>query len=1210
MRPFPRIFSASTRAIGSAATLALLLLPAVALGWPNGPTEDPRLDPPNDPGFAGQWNLWSYVPDDWADNEGFRTDEIALGTGIHADRAWQITPGDRRVIIAVLDSGAYWDNRDLVNKYYLNAGELANCKPAPMDPPPAGATEFDVDGSGWFDIRDYYAAAAGATATEREAAMLAEWDTNGNNMLDPQDLIQKCSDGVDDDGNGYLDDVSGWDFYRDDNDAYDDTRFGHGNGEARDSCAEGNNGMGDIGVCPDCTALMVRVGDSFVADGNDFAQGVIFGTDSGASVIQEALGAVNNTPFSQQAMDYAYDNNTVIIASAADELSYHHNFPGTNNHTVYVHAIQFDTANATQATTFLNFNNCTNFGMQLVLSTPGTGCSSEATGISAGHAGLVYSAALLANLNPPLSAEETKQLMVMESDDINVPESATDLTKFPSGPGWDFHFGNGRNNARRTVDAVVEGRIPPEVDILTPAWFQVIYPSRTPTVEITGRINKRRDGLPARWATVEWKLEYGVGTVPGPGDWVEIASGNDAGKDEGVLATWDVSSVALDLDAPRTDPHQNAVTLRLTAVATMPDGTTKVPAEMRKGFLFDKDPDLHAAFPIQLGGSGESSPTFANLDGDDDEELVVALGDGSVHAYQADGTELAGFPVWAKVRRAMRPDFPANARNSCAFRTDKTGCDHKIGSVEADVHETMMMAPAVGDLDGDGNLEIVLATWDGSVYVWANDGSTRPGFPVTIARQGMAEEATHGNRDDVVDDGFFAAPVLANLDGQPGLEILAAGQDGKLHVWHNDGQIMAPYPIVVDYECTGSTCTGLEGTDRIVTTPAVGDIDGDGDMEIATGTSEIFGPSGGTNEAVTYVIDAQTGMIADGWPQSVYGLMVDVLPIVGRGVVTNPIIADLDFDGTSEISFDTISTQGLIFNHDGTSYRKMNNRDYGALSDSEDSPAYVLMNNGAMGYIDPEGGIDLVKGTAGFDFALAFAGGGILPDKRQPNGNVFDHHMSGWDTDTGEALPGFPKVMDDWQFFNTPSVVDINNDTDPDIIIGSGGYFLHAFNYKGEEPAGWPKQTGGWIIASAAVGDFDGDKKFDVAVTTRDGWLYVWKTEGAVDSLFEWNGFGHDPHNTNNYDNDPTPYQTWDDKVIVKPDPGPEAGPEEAPETAGDNGGGDTTTSTDTTPAPDVDGTTGTKDEGCASGSGPATPWGPMALGMLMLLGMAIRRRC
>ena len=115
----------------------LLFVGSSASAWTNAPSENPCLAMPNDPGYSGQWNLWSFVPGPhmdescpewtragWTETEGFREEEIAMGSGLHADRAWQVTTGDRRVIVAILDSGAYWDNKDLVNKYYLNRGEL------------------------------------------------------------------------------------------------------------------------------------------------------------------------------------------------------------------------------------------------------------------------------------------------------------------------------------------------------------------------------------------------------------------------------------------------------------------------------------------------------------------------------------------------------------------------------------------------------------------------------------------------------------------------------------------------------------------------------------------------------------------------------------------------------------------------------------------------------------------------------------------------------------------------------------------------------------------------------------------------------------------------------------------------------------------------------------------------------------------------------
>ena len=137
------------------------------------------------------------------------------------------------------------------------------------------------------------------------------------------------SDGVDDDANGYKDDIAGWDFFKNDNDPYDDTRYGHGTGEARDSAAEANNGDGEPGVCPKCRFVPLRVGNSFIADANDFGKAVIYGADIGAKVIQEALGTINRTAFSTAAIDYAYAKGAIVMASMADENSRHHNAPAT-----------------------------------------------------------------------------------------------------------------------------------------------------------------------------------------------------------------------------------------------------------------------------------------------------------------------------------------------------------------------------------------------------------------------------------------------------------------------------------------------------------------------------------------------------------------------------------------------------------------------------------------------------------------------------------------------------------------------------------------------------------------------------------------------------------------------------------------------------------------------------------------------------------------
>src|SRR5262245_18243832 len=282
---------------------------------------------PNDFEGGDAWKLSSGTSGDSAIDSSAQ--ELFGVTGASVDRAWQTTTGRPDVLIAVLDSGIRWaePQSDLANKFYLNRGEL----PARQDISILGDA-YDRNGDGLLNIEDYL-----ADDTRPQDARVS--DPNGNGVIDPEDLIFIFSDGVDGDDNGHIDDISGWDFFEDDNDPLDEVRYGHGTGESHDSGNEANNGGGGVGTCPNCMLLEVRVGDSFVAEANAFAQGVVFAVDSGAAVVQEALGTLNNTSFGQQAVDYAYGNGVVVIASAADEESSHHNYPANYSHTVQVNSV-------------------------------------------------------------------------------------------------------------------------------------------------------------------------------------------------------------------------------------------------------------------------------------------------------------------------------------------------------------------------------------------------------------------------------------------------------------------------------------------------------------------------------------------------------------------------------------------------------------------------------------------------------------------------------------------------------------------------------------------------------------------------------------------------------------------------------------------------------------------------------------------------------
>jgi hypothetical protein len=81
-------------------------------------------------------------------------------------------------------------------------------------------------------------------------------------------------------------------------------------------------------------------------------------------------------------------------------------------------------------------------------------------------------------------------------------------------------------------------------------------------------------------------------------------------------------------------------------------------------------------------------------------------------------------------------------------------------------------------------------------------------------------------------------------------------------------------------------------------------------------------------------------------------------------------------------------------------------------------------------------------------------------------------------------------------FLTAPAIADISGDGGPDIVLGSDTSNVAAVTSSGAPVAGWPKFTGGWSLATPGVGDLDGDGSVEVAVTTREGYLFVWETPG------------------------------------------------------------------------------------------------------------------
>jgi MYXO-CTERM domain-containing protein len=1071
---------------------------------------------PNDPSFSGEWKFWSFVPSQIMN----QVDEVTkrLGTGSHYDRAWAKTTGDPRVLIAYTDSGIEWDNGELVNKLFLNAGEL----PPPQGCPGADGVTHDVNGDGKFNVQDY------TTATGHmlpAAAMICDprvTDRNGNGVLDAQDLIRAFTNMVDDDGNGYIDDISGWDFFHNDNDPHDDTGFGHGTGSSQDGVAEGNNGSGGIGTCPDCTLVMLRMGDAFVPEDSKWGVAVAYATDLGASVIDiSGGGGLSNTPLSRDAITYAYDNNVTIIASNSDLDSFHHNYPNTNDHIISVHAIEFDHDKWQTSTTFFNYETCTNYGAQLMLSIPATGCSSEASGRAGGLAGLLYAAALKADVPTPfatsgdpqgnrrLTAEEVRQLLIGTVDNFYNPMDAMNPLKYPTKMGFARRFGYGRPNARTAVDAIINGALPPEVDITSPEWFTTIYTDKQQTLSVDGRIAIRGAAQNPAGTTFDYVAEWAPGVDPDDAQFQTIGHGEMLTTElKGPLATWDVSNLTINNPVPalgdkawQPDDVSNVHTVTLRVRATIHSTTNPlidgVKGEARRAIHLHKDPDLLAGWPIFLAASGESSPKIADLDGDGKNELILAESSGFVHALRADGTELAGWPVKVELLPLLDPQ-------SHQGKGHATAPAFASGKLPSDVRSPMGSTVAIGDIDGDGKPEVVAATWQGYVWAWHAGGGVVSGFPVELDRD---TEAVAIDRRHELEDGFWASPVLADLDQDKVFEIVCAGMDAKLYAWKGTGARVEGFPVTVQ-----DTTLAPVQRQRIMTTPAAGDFNHDGVPDFVVGTNENVNDQQGR----LYIVDgrgtkAPGGAFLPGWPISV--VSTRFLPVVAQGLPNSPAIADLDGDKVPEVLESGLASTLKMYNAQGKPYGVFlgnNSTKYGAKTDAHNMIEFMMVANPAVADLDDDGTLDLLEGGAGSDVALAFASDASRHD--------FEHHMGAWDSKTGKFKNGFPRVIEDWQFFSTPAVADIDNDGRVEVIASSAGYFVHAWNVDGVEPKGWPKFTGMWNMSTPAVGDLDGDGKLEVVQHTRNGWLFAWHTTGTTKGRIDWESFHHDNQNTGNYD--------------------------------------------------------------------------------------------
>ncbi|MDR0138838.1 S8 family serine peptidase [Metabacillus idriensis] len=125
--------------------------------------------------------------------------------------------------------------------------------------------------------------------------------------------------GIDDDGNGYIDDVNGWDFYNDDNTVYDSPDVDdHGTHVAGTIAAQGDNGIGVVGVAPLVKILPLKFLGTPEGSGSvsDAVEAIYYAASMGVKISNNSWGGGN---YSTALYEAIRDSGSLFVAAAGND---------------------------------------------------------------------------------------------------------------------------------------------------------------------------------------------------------------------------------------------------------------------------------------------------------------------------------------------------------------------------------------------------------------------------------------------------------------------------------------------------------------------------------------------------------------------------------------------------------------------------------------------------------------------------------------------------------------------------------------------------------------------------------------------------------------------------------------------------------------------------------------------------------------------------